>query len=556
MPGAPDNPPNGRHWPFFGLALLVVGSFILRVNHLGHPALNPMDEAFHAVVARNLLSAPLTPMLYAEPVVAFDYRDWKSNHIWLHKPVWPLWQMALSMALLGIDTWAMRLPSALLAAGAVGVIYLIGAWLCCWRVGLIAAALAACNPATVTLVQGYIFSDHVDIALLFWSTLSVCLLVRSAKTGSMVAAGLAGATQGIAFLCKYYPALFVAIIALALWRLGGETLRLRGRNLLAFAAAAMLASLPWLAICAVRFPDEFWYEQLHALSHLTRDVEQFAAPWDRLWADYLLRLNHVFYPLVLVALGLTGWRAWRLRSVAIGLPVIWWLTVVIPFTLATSKTPSAAVIALPAGWLAVGLAARFAFDGDRVALGAMLTAAALGCFAGGGFPKQGWGYPDPPVFAGVLREWSWPFIHAGIAAAVGIGAVWFPGNLARWRVPLLGGLGLCMLWLCSRSAVMSLRITELNRQEPSFREVGRAAVALPGDCVLLIEEAPGEKFAHIAAMFWTGLPCYRTTAESWREDGARLLRSGRPVFLLSEHERPLPVAVAVVGDRRWVYTIR
>ena len=75
------------------LCLILASSFLIKLNHLGHASINPVDESFHAVVARNLLKAPFKPMLYADPVLAYDYQDWKANHVWLHKPIWPLWQM-------------------------------------------------------------------------------------------------------------------------------------------------------------------------------------------------------------------------------------------------------------------------------------------------------------------------------------------------------------------------------------------------------------------------------------------------------------------------------
>ena len=162
-----------------GLTLILVSSFLLKLNHLGHGGIKALDESFHAVVARNLIKHPLTPTLYDRPYLEYDYRDWQNNHVWLHKPIVPLWQMAASMALFGVNTLALRLPSAILATAAVWLTYAIGVRLLDRRAALIAAALQAFNPGITSLVHGYVFSDHIDIAFLFWVELAVYFLVRA-----------------------------------------------------------------------------------------------------------------------------------------------------------------------------------------------------------------------------------------------------------------------------------------------------------------------------------------------------------------------------------------
>ena len=66
---------------------------------------------FHAVVAQNVLKHPLRPTLVDTPYLPFDTTKWGENHAWLHKPILPFWQIALSFAVLGVNTFALRLPS-------------------------------------------------------------------------------------------------------------------------------------------------------------------------------------------------------------------------------------------------------------------------------------------------------------------------------------------------------------------------------------------------------------------------------------------------------------
>src|SRR5437016_2816679 len=61
----------------WSLAALVLGSLLLNIFaiHLD-PFLNSWDERFHALVAKNLSAHPFQPMLYANPVLPFDYKNW------------------------------------------------------------------------------------------------------------------------------------------------------------------------------------------------------------------------------------------------------------------------------------------------------------------------------------------------------------------------------------------------------------------------------------------------------------------------------------------------
>ena len=114
-------------------------------------SLHQWDERFHALVAKNLISDPLKPTLYRSPAVSYDYRDWTSNHVWLHKPPVALWLMAGSMRVFGINEIAMRLRSLLLSTGAVLLTFLIGRVLFDDRVALLAAGFHVVNGFLVAL---------------------------------------------------------------------------------------------------------------------------------------------------------------------------------------------------------------------------------------------------------------------------------------------------------------------------------------------------------------------------------------------------------------------
>src|SRR5581483_7453739 len=167
----------------------------------------------------NVLKHPLQPTLVDAPYRAYDYRKWGENHVWLHKPILPFWQVALSFALLGVDAFALRLPAALLSTAAAGLTYLLGRELLDRRAALFAAALQAFSPFLMRLVHGYQFADNIDVALLFWVEVGMYFLARAVRAGSWRDVLLAGLAQGLAYLCKSYLAAIILGVALTAWLL-------------------------------------------------------------------------------------------------------------------------------------------------------------------------------------------------------------------------------------------------------------------------------------------------------------------------------------------------
>src|SRR5439155_4140926 len=131
---------------------------------------------------------------------------------------------------------------------------------------LIAAALQEVNPFLVTLVHGYQFADNIDVAMLFWVEVGVYFLARSLRAGSWRDVLLAGAAQGLAFLCKSYLAAIILGMALTAWLLpvcrlaGRDACRMSGGRLLALLGMTGLIAAPWQLYCASQFPVEFEHE--------------------------------------------------------------------------------------------------------------------------------------------------------------------------------------------------------------------------------------------------------------------------------------------------------
>lgn len=110
-----------QHQPRQAVLVLMAAALALRIGVAGlAPFLHNWDERYHALVAKNLLADWTRPLLRAEPLLAYDYRQWCCNTVWLHKQPLFLWQIAASFWLLGVHELALRLPSAVLGPWSSG----------------------------------------------------------------------------------------------------------------------------------------------------------------------------------------------------------------------------------------------------------------------------------------------------------------------------------------------------------------------------------------------------------------------------------------------------
>lgn len=421
-------------------AILAVLSFFVRLRGLGHAQIATPDEACHAIVARNLLDDPSLPLLLRRNWFGPEHdawlHPWHSVHVWLHKPPLPLWQSALSCSALDVDAFALRLPSAVLAAMAVFVIFLIGRELIGGLVGLVGAAAFAVLPAIQMFTSGLLFCDMVDVALLFWSSLGILFVARTMRTGLRRDAVLAGVACGFAYLSKYMLAGIVPGVALAAWilvrfgRAEPERARIRFVHLLWIAGAAAAVAGPWIVACRMRFPDEWAHEQAYALRHLTENIEGWGAPWRRVVFDYSEFLHQAFYAPALAAALVTAPTAFARRRIGPVLLLAWQTGVLAPHLLAASKTPSATLPGVPAALLLFGALFAEAARGGRFALGTLLGALSAAYLLPPEPRRNLWPRQDaisPPCWP----EGRWVLVHVGLALCGGLAAVAVDALLRR-----------------------------------------------------------------------------------------------------------------------------
>lgn len=240
------------------------------------PFLHEWDEHFHALVAKNMMSDPFKPMLFAHPIVVHDMHDWSYSHIWLHKQPLFLWQMAISMKIFGINEFAMRLPSALMSAVTVWLTYDIARiWTKDDKIAFVAGLLSCFSYYALELASGKLSLDHNDSAFIFYMTLSFwCFIKYTTSPSSLKWAVFTGVAVGCAILNKWLTGYLVfGGWGLYLLMSYGNQIRLRhfGHLVVAF-LVSLIVFLPWQIYISTIFPIESAIGYNYNMEHMLKDL--------------------------------------------------------------------------------------------------------------------------------------------------------------------------------------------------------------------------------------------------------------------------------------------
>jgi 4-amino-4-deoxy-L-arabinose transferase-like glycosyltransferase len=308
--------------------LLSLSAFFFFLGLGRFPLLEP-DEGRNAEVAREMLAL-------------HDFITPHFNHlVYLDKPALYFWMVAGSFKLFGLNEWAARFPSALMALGTVLLAWLMGRRM----LGSRAAFLGACVVASSPLVIA--FSRHVifDITLTFLVTLSMFFFwcaddEASRRQGfdylAFAVMGLAAITKGpVGFLLP-----LLSILAYAFLR--GRFRELRRIRWGICWLILLAVSLPWFLAVTIRHPDfpryAFWEESL--VRFATPALHRSGGPF------YYAPVYLVgFFPwsFFLLFAGLNRLRHWKIlgeETQRARLFLLAWLGVIfVFFSLSRSKLP-------------------------------------------------------------------------------------------------------------------------------------------------------------------------------------------------------------------------
>ncbi len=293
----------------WALASLTCAALVLRLfAAFLDPYLNYWDECFHALVAKNMIAHPLKPMLHTEgamPVTTL----WAMQHIWLHKPPFFLWQIALSLKLFGLHPWAVRIPSALWMTALVPVVYRMAQLMANERIAFAAALFTCFAYFPQELTAGAINTDHNDAIFIVAVACSWWALLEFFDAPNRKWALLIGLFSACAVLTKWYVGLCVFLP----WGLILMGQHFEGKKVRMF----LLALVPVLLICGswifyivARFPLEAAFEWGFKSKHFSEAIDGHSGPWT-FHFDVIAQLIPPFtWWLVLPAL---VWTAWSIK---------------------------------------------------------------------------------------------------------------------------------------------------------------------------------------------------------------------------------------------------
>ena len=263
----------------YSVMFLLLGGFCFRLFiALLNSHLNLWDEQFHALVAKNMMENPFSPMLYKNPILNPEDLNWIGSHIWLHKQPLFLWQMALSMKIFGVNTFAVRLPSVILSTIVIYFIYRIGKLIVNNKVGFYGALLFSVFYFCLELVAGGIATDHNDISFLFYVSASIWAWVEYENSTSKrrrLFLVLIGVFSGCAILVKWLTGLLVFAgwgMSIILDKNKRKELVNYSHIILSF-VVAVLTFLPWQIYISSAFPVESKHEYTLNTSHFFNVIE-------------------------------------------------------------------------------------------------------------------------------------------------------------------------------------------------------------------------------------------------------------------------------------------
>jgi 4-amino-4-deoxy-L-arabinose transferase-like glycosyltransferase len=316
--------------------VLLIATLVLGWGIGGYVLYEP-DEARHAEVAREMLSAP-------------TWRDWIVPRLdgapYLNKPAPFYWLVVGALAVFGVNEGAARTPSLVSALLTALAMSLWGARRWGSRTGALAGLILVTAPEFALLGR---FAT-LDMTLTLWTTLGMLAIYRFSERpdgsarGSLVPAAVAG---GLGMLVKGLLAPgFIALVGVG-WLAARRRLRLLTPRTLATAAAVFLILvLPWHLAAGTLDPG--YLRTLYVDQQWKRAVQA----GERLHARPLL-----FYVPILLG-GFFPWSALlpgavrdmierRLPDTAARFCALWAAVVLVVLSVAQGKVPSYIVLAFP-----------------------------------------------------------------------------------------------------------------------------------------------------------------------------------------------------------------
>ena len=326
--------------------LLILCGLILRIYSASDFYLHDWDERYHALVAKNFLKHFFVPTLYDQPLLNYNYQYWNTNHIWLHKQPLPLWSIAISLWVFGVNEIAVRIPSILLTTAGIGLTYSIAKYLFNKNIAYLAAFFYCINGLIVEMTGGRVATDHIDIFFLFFVELAVYFTIQYVNKQKIIFNVLVGLSIGAAILSKWLPALIVLpiwlLIVIDSKRFTSKTII---TQLILVLVVLVVVFLPWQVYTFQTFPIEAKWEASFNMKHITEVLQDQGGPF--YYYLTMIRINYgelIYIPIV--------WFLWKLMKNPFDLKrwaiAIWFIVPIAFFSIAQTKMQAYILFVSPA----------------------------------------------------------------------------------------------------------------------------------------------------------------------------------------------------------------
>lgn len=557
--------------PWILLAVLLAISGFLLLQNLNSPFITLWDESIQANIVKNLASDPRVPRLHSSPTVASlpgdpqvpdsalasgarqspdvgtDYRDWTNNTIWLHKPLLPFYISAGLYRLLGQSVLSLRLSGAIFAWLTALLLFLIGHRFFNSLTGLAAAAIFILPPYTMQLVHGTEFAGFPDLALTFFLSIALYLLLQWNRTGSTAALCWMGLFIGLAWMCKGGLALAPFVVLLLLAALKRQTGNIP--PVLLSLAIFGLVILPYKLYWSAHFPLQSGYEGHQQLSHLRIPVEGhsgslgtyllFFLPGMLAWALAPLAYFSLIWPLFRSKPSKPAW-----------ILALWSLVYLLPLSFAASKVENFIFPVLPAIALLIPEVLRHLIGSRRFALVLSLCVSSLATWLTfrltQSMHSQAHWHPDAILSLFIMV--------ASFALA------WFV--LARIKSPIARPaiLGLAATFVAVfcifavEDFIQNLATPVDAPAQASIRRSGLALRSIVNPGALILMHTQDLSLGYLYLMYWSGNDTLDLCRDPHSSITASLLKNEPDVYLLTRGSLPgRPVAALPAGN---LYPVR
>lgn len=271
---------------------------------LGTRALSVPDEGRYCEIPREMLW----------------FHDFITPHLdgikYFEKPPLLYWMQAGIMSYFGINEWALRIPTALMAGLGCLSVYAAGRFLFNRSTGILAALLLATSPLyfamahsitpdmTVTVwMTCTLLSFLVVVNLsedIFWRRILCCVMFASAAFAVL--------SKGLIGIVLPGMVVFTWLIIFNRWR------DLKTLHWFSGFTIFLLISLPWHILVQIKNPEffHFYFIEQHFLRYLTNDMDRYQPMW---WFVPVL-LGGLFPWIIFLfpAIKQTAHLAWRDRA--------------------------------------------------------------------------------------------------------------------------------------------------------------------------------------------------------------------------------------------------